>query len=215
MEKLDMNSKYSLEAAMDAYKSVEGFMKSKWANLLYRLAGEETKDINGCVVEIGSWRGRSTVLLAYASLYYQREHKVYAVDPFCDPKEENMLDKYNMWKTHKHTIRANNTYDEFITNIEKAGCSDIVCPIRTTSEKARQIFEDQPIRFLFIDGCHQPEYVKLDWDLWSPFIPIGGIVAFHDAIASDVAKIVNNTIKTNPNWQSNAKGGRAWAKRIR
>ena len=36
------------------------------------------------------------------------------------------------------------------------------------------------IDFLFIDGDHSYNGVKLDWELYRPHIKFGGIVAFHD-----------------------------------
>jgi MMP 1-O-methyltransferase len=35
----------------------------------------------------------------------------------------------------------------------------------------------------FIDGAHEYEFVKEDYDLWFPKIINGGIVAFHDTIS--------------------------------
>ncbi len=38
-----------------------------------------------------------------------------------------------------------------------------------------------PIDFLFIDGDHTYDACLQDWNDWSPFVPINGIVMFHDA----------------------------------
>jgi len=38
-----------------------------------------------------------------------------------------------------------------------------------------------PIDFLLIDGDHREEAVEQDWRDWSPFVALGGVVAFHDA----------------------------------
>jgi hypothetical protein len=39
---------------------------------------------------------------------------------------------------------------------------------------------NQPIHFAFIDGCHGKPCVKADFELVDKFIPVGGIVVFHD-----------------------------------
>jgi predicted O-methyltransferase YrrM len=38
-----------------------------------------------------------------------------------------------------------------------------------------------PIDFLFIDGDHNEEAVRRDWETWHRFIVTGGCVVFHDA----------------------------------
>ena len=41
-----------------------------------------------------------------------------------------------------------------------------------------------PVDLVFIDGDHSEEGCALDWELWHPFVEPGGVVAFHDARAS-------------------------------
>ena len=38
-----------------------------------------------------------------------------------------------------------------------------------------------PIDFLFIDGDHRLPSCQKDWETWSPFMKVGGVVIFHDA----------------------------------
>ena len=52
------------------------------------------------------------------------------------------------------------------------------CPLSSTEMP----WDDKPIDVLFIDGWHSPVGVKADVDKWSPFVPLGGKIAFHDAI---------------------------------
>jgi len=47
------------------------------------------------------------------------------------------------------------------------------------------IWDEKPIDILFVDGDHSPAAVQADIDLWALFVPIGGIVAFHDAVPSE------------------------------
>ena len=47
-------------------------------------------------------------------------------------------------------------------------------------EILRQTEEFAPYDFLFIDGDHTIEGVKMDYDMYAPLVRKGGIVAFHD-----------------------------------
>jgi hypothetical protein len=39
------------------------------------------------------------------------------------------------------------------------------------------------VDMVFIDGDHSERGCELDWSCWSPFVPVGGRVVFHDARA--------------------------------
>ncbi len=54
----------------------------------------------------------------------------------------------------------------------------------TTSERAAAVW-DRPVDFVFIDGDHSEAACALDWRLWSPYVEVGGVVAFHDANGGD------------------------------
>ncbi len=49
-----------------------------------------------------------------------------------------------------------------------------------TLENAKQIFDNQQIDFLFIDGNHTYHGVKMDYEMYGPLVRPGGIIAFHD-----------------------------------
>jgi predicted O-methyltransferase YrrM len=53
---------------------------------------------------------------------------------------------------------------------------------RSTAEKVSFILGDRQLDFLFIDGDHSYEGVKQDFELYSPFVRTGGIIAFHDIL---------------------------------
>jgi len=53
--------------------------------------------------------------------------------------------------------------------------------LRATSADAAATFGGDAIDFLFVDGDHAADAVRRDWELWSPFVPVGGAAALHDA----------------------------------
>ncbi len=142
---------------------VDGMLTIREGGYLHRLA--QLNPGKGVIVEIGSWKGKSTIWLALGSMAVGGE-KVYAVDPHTPLLEEGY---------------AVDTGAEFRKNIEEAGVSGHVIPLVKTSEEAAQGW-DKPVKLLWIDGDHRYEYVKRDFLLWEPHVIEGGIVAMHDTI---------------------------------
>jgi predicted O-methyltransferase YrrM len=51
-----------------------------------------------------------------------------------------------------------------------------------TLRVVREILKDRRLDFLFIDGDHTYEGVKKDFEMYSPLVRRGGIIAFHDIV---------------------------------
>ena len=51
-----------------------------------------------------------------------------------------------------------------------------------TLDKLKNILQSRKIDFLFIDGDHSYFGVKKDFEMYSPLVKIGGMVAFHDIV---------------------------------
>jgi predicted O-methyltransferase YrrM len=52
----------------------------------------------------------------------------------------------------------------------------------STPDRVRRLFGDQPLDLLFIDGDHSYEGVRRDFELYSPLVGKGGMVALHDIV---------------------------------
>jgi hypothetical protein len=79
-------------------------------------------------------------------------------------------------------------------NIKEYNVEDLIIPIVKTSEEAAINFEDS-VEFIFIDGAHEYDLVKLDFELWFPKLIDGGIIAFHDTkIFGGPKKVVEDYI---------------------
>ena len=52
----------------------------------------------------------------------------------------------------------------------------------STKQSLLDILAGRPIEFLFIDGDHTYEGVKTDFEMYSPLVRPGGVVAFHDIV---------------------------------
>ncbi|SCA63523.1 Uncharacterized protein SCG7109_AR_00020 [Chlamydiales bacterium SCGC AG-110-M15] len=146
-------------------KNVEGFFSEEEGELVYYLASCCPK--NGVVVEIGSWKGRSTCWIGRAAQKHSKL-KIYAIDPHTgSPEHQQDGPVY--------------TFDQFQNNIKNMGVDQMVQPIKKFSYDAIPDVNEE-IDFLFIDGAHEYEAVKKDFELWSPKVKDGGVIAFHDSV---------------------------------
>lgn len=145
---------------------VEGWLNPAEVTALYELARGCTG--RGAIVEIGSWKGRSTICLAAGARAGGSGAKVYAVDPHSGSPE------------HHAALGEVATFDEFKANIERAGVADGVVPLVMQSTEAAEAF-DEPVELVFIDGDHSYEAARADIDAWLPKVVEGGAIAVHDA----------------------------------
>jgi predicted O-methyltransferase YrrM len=128
----------------------------------------------GAVVEIGSYLGRSTAFLAGGSKVAGRE-KVVAVDTFRGSPEHQP----GQACASSVLARDGTTFHQFQSNLRQVQLDDHVTAIVASSQEAAQRWTG-PIRLLFIDGNHAYGEVRLDFEMWSPFVVTHGLVCFHD-----------------------------------
>lgn len=163
---------------------VEGFLSLNEGVFLYETAKKCSG--KGVAVEIGSWKGKSTICLGLG-FKAAAKLKFYAIDPHTG-SAENRVNGKPVW-----------TFDEFVGNLKAYGVCDSVNPLRETSESAAAKFGEK-IELLFIDGAHDYDSVRNDFTLWSPFIIDGGIVAFHDSFAEGPRRLIREKIYRSSNF---------------
>jgi predicted O-methyltransferase YrrM len=145
-----------------AARQVDGWLTDSEGMLLDELA--RRCEGSGAIVEIGSWRGRSTICLARGARR-GGDTSVYAVDPHTGSIEQRVV----------------STLASFLHNIENAGVKDLIVPLVVPSIEAAASFE-QPVELVFIDGAHDYESVRQDIAAWMPKLVVGGTIAFHDVV---------------------------------
>lgn len=159
------------EENLNVIKEAHGLITENEGELLFSLARDVSPE--GVIVEIGSYKGGSTIFLARGVKIAEKE-KVYAVDPHSRRKEFRMGVE----------LVQKNTFSIFTQNIKNAGVDDWVIPIVKTSYQAAKGWR-KPIRLLWIDGSHKYEHVKIDFLLWERHLVKGGVIALHDTQTSD------------------------------
>ena len=72
-----------VKTLLDRMKSIEGWLEEDEGDLLIAAATDAVLNTEErpCIVEIGSYCGRSTILLASVLKHYRPDGRVYAVDP--------------------------------------------------------------------------------------------------------------------------------------
>lgn len=141
---------------------IPGWLTRGQAELLH----DEVRSVpaGGTAVEIGSHRGRSTVVLG--RVLRARGGRLVAIDPFVDGR----------------LFGGRRTRDDFTANVARAGVDGTVELVDDYSTQVRPTW-DRPIDFLYIDGKH--DYWTFSDDLaWRVHLPEGAPVLVHDSFSS-------------------------------
>lgn len=190
-----------LDNAWSATRGVTGFLTEPEARFLGTAAA--CTPAKGEIVEIGSFKGRSSVMLATVAKHYGL-NPIVAIDPH----------NFNNPPLHVHRTSPEATsFDEFQTNLRQAGVADFVTPHRQYSTEVAKNW-NRPIRLLWIDGDHSYQGAKDDFDGFVGHLQPGGIVAFHDALHEDPGPIrvfVEDVLRSDRFGAAGFVGSIAWA----
>jgi predicted O-methyltransferase YrrM len=145
--------------------AVDGLLSDAECTLLHDLAAGAA---GGCIVEIGTYHGRSTVALALGSLAGARV-PVYAIDPF-------VAQRGVLGQEYRPDDKT-----RLLENLLLADVVEHVWLLQTTSEQAARGWTE-PIALLWVDGDHSDEGVRTDLRCWTPFVVAGGLVALDDSL---------------------------------
>ena len=145
---------------------VEGWLTDDQAQRLRARASEA----RGLVVEIGSFRGRSTIVLASAAA------SVVAIDPHAGSDRGPQ-------EIAADTARGDEDHKAFVANLARAGVAERVRHVRRTSADAHADV-DEPVALLYVDGAHRFGPARADLADWGRRVVPGGAMLVHDAFSS-------------------------------
>jgi predicted O-methyltransferase YrrM len=151
-----------------------GWTRGDEARELARLSAEAAPD--AVIVEIGSFLGSGTVLLAEP----RREigsGKVHAIDPFDGSGDSFSVPYYAdaLAKLGGGSIR-----EHFDRAIASAGVTAFVEAHVGQAVDVAVDWRDQ-IDLLFLDGDQSVAGAEKAYEAWSPFLKVGGVIAVHNA----------------------------------
>ena len=166
---MDSVMKASAEAARGFMPPDEGVALHEAALLV--------SDSAAPMLEIGSYCGKSGIYLGSAAK--ERNTILFALDHHRG-SEENQPG----WEWHEPDlvdpeIGVIDTLPRFRRTIFDAGLEGTVVALVGDSPTVGSRWAI-PLSFLFIDGGHGSEPAHRDFDLWTPWIEAGGILAIHD-----------------------------------
>lgn len=154
-----------------AVADVEGWMTPGQARRLWTCA--RVVPAGGQIVEIGSFRGRSLIVLASAA---EPGVEIVAIDPHAG--NDRGPQEFEGYQDH-----AALDHDVFNRNLEAAGVADRVRHVRKFSGEALADVP-LPIDLLYIDGAHRFRPALDDIRRWSAKIKPGGDLLIHDSFSS-------------------------------
>ena len=158
-------------SALAAVSQVEGWMTDDQARRLWDAA--RAVPPGGQIVEIGSFRGRSAIVLARAA---DPSARVVAIDPHAgNDRGPQEIEGY--------AGEAQADHDAFLANLDSAGVRDRITHVRQPSAAAHADV-DGPVDLLYIDGAHRYAPARDDIRDWGARVAPGGAMLIHDGFSA-------------------------------
>ncbi|MET9964084.1 class I SAM-dependent methyltransferase [Streptomyces sp. NPDC006326] len=159
-----------------AFEAAKGFMPVREGLALYEAAAEAGR-LGLPLLEVGTYCGRSTLLLADAA----REAGVPAitVDHHRGSEEQQPGWEYHDPSVVDPEVGLMDTLPTFRRTLHKAGLEEHVIAIVGRSPQVAAAWGG-PLGFVFIDGGHTDEHATGDYEGWVPHLAHGGTLVIHD-----------------------------------
>jgi hypothetical protein len=160
-----------LDATLDDIRGVNGWLSDAQATRLWSRASELQPPAT--IVEIGSFQGRSTIVLARAAA---DGIELVAIDPHAgNDRGPQELEGYETEAANDNAV--------FNENLRAAGVADRVRHVRKVSDAAHADVDGE-IDLLYIDGAHRYRPALADIRQWGGRVKSGGTMLIHDSFSS-------------------------------
>lgn len=182
-------STHDLHEALGAVDGIEGWLSPDQVARLHTAAGAVPD--GGQIVEIGSFRGRSAIVLALGSAP--------AVALTCiDP---HMGSDRGPQEIEAQPELGDADHVAFTGNLTRAGVRERIRHVRALSGEALDQV-DGDIDLLFVDGAHRYGPALDDIRRWGDRVPAGGTMVVHDSFSSiGVTLALLRQVTFNPGWR--------------
>ncbi|MFG2321596.1 class I SAM-dependent methyltransferase [Streptomyces sp. NPDC048568] len=162
--------------ALAAFEAAKGFMPVHEGRALYA-AAVEAGGLGLPLLEVGTYCGRSTVLLADAA----RRAGVTAltVDHHRGSEEQQPGWDYHDPETVDPELGVMDTLPTFRRTLHRAGLEEHVVALVGRSPQVAALW-NSPLGLVFVDGGHTDEHANADYEGWAPHVADGGLLVIHD-----------------------------------
>ncbi|MFF3453808.1 class I SAM-dependent methyltransferase [Streptomyces sp. NPDC002730] len=165
-----------------AFEAAKGFMPVAEGLALYAAAAEAGA-LGLPLLEVGTYCGRSTILLADAA----REAGTTAITV---DHHRGSEEQQPGWEYHDPTVvdpevGEIDTLPTFRRTLHKAGLEDHVIAVVGRSPLVAKVW-GTPLGLVFIDGGHTDEHAGGDYEGWAPHVADGGLLVIHDVFPDPV-----------------------------
>lgn len=159
-----------------AFEAAKGFMPAGEGLALYE-AAVGAGALGLPLLEVGTYCGRSTILLADAA----RAAGVTAVtvDHHRGSEEQQPEWDFHDPETVDPELGVMDTLPLFRRTLNTAGLEDHVIAVVGRSPQVARIW-NSPLGLVFIDGGHTDEHATADYEGWAPHVAQGGLLLIHD-----------------------------------
>ncbi|MFB6808105.1 class I SAM-dependent methyltransferase [Streptomyces sp. NPDC056387] len=159
-----------------AFEAAKGFMPAREGLALYE-AAVAAAGLGLPLLEVGTYCGRSTILLADAA----REAGVAAitVDHHRGSEEQQPGWEYHDPSVVDPEVGLMDTLPTFRRTLHAAGLEEHVIAIVGRSPQVAAAWGGK-LGFVFIDGGHTDEHAGGDYEGWAPHVAEGGTLVIHD-----------------------------------
>ncbi|AXK34936.1 class I SAM-dependent methyltransferase [Streptomyces armeniacus] len=164
-------------AALAAFEAAKGFMPEDEGLALYAAAADAAGRLGLPLLEVGTYCGRSTILLADAA-------RTAGVTVLTVDHHRGSEEQQPGWEYHDPSLvdpgtGMMDTLPAFRRTLHAAGLEEHVVALVGRSPQAAAVWGG-PLGLVFVDGGHTDEHAGADYEGWVPHLADGGLLVIHD-----------------------------------